>query len=51
MQDCQDFLSTIGINDVTIYSKQQWKSTVGKLINHANEVDLIDKMKNYKKLN
>ena len=35
---------------MTIYSKQQWKSTIGKLIKHANEVDLIDKMKTYKKL-
>ena len=50
VQECQDFLSTAGINDVTIYSKQQWKSTIGKLIKHANEVDLIDKMKTYKKL-
>ena len=50
VKECQDFLSKAGINDITSYSKQQWKVKVSKLVSQANEAELKEKMKSYKKL-
>ena len=51
VKECQDFLNKFEINDVTSFTKLQWKSKVNKLISQANELDLKEKMKQYKKLN
>ena len=51
MEDCNEFLATIGISDVTKFSPVQWKSLVNKEIDDKNSRDLLKNMKqNYKKI-
>ena len=51
VQECKEFLSKAGVNDITSFSKHQWKAKVSKMIGQINEADLKEKMKSYKKLN
>ena len=51
VEDCNEFLATIGISDVTKFSPGQWKSLVNKEIDDKNSSDLLKNMKqNYKKI-
>ena len=47
VQECQDFLAKAGINNVTSFSKQQWKVKGSKIISKANEVELAERIKGY----
>ena len=50
VKECLDVLHKAGIYDVASYSKKQWKNVVDKLCKKMNEDDLLQQMKNYKKL-
>ena len=50
VKECLDVLHKAGIYDVSSYPKKQWKNVVDKLCKKMNEDDLLQQMKNYKKL-
>ena len=51
VQECQEFLTSFEISDVTKYSKGQWKNLINRKMKTGNLNDLISKMKKgYKKI-
>ena len=48
--ECQPYLETLNITDVSKYSKFQWKKIVNKFILNENRSELLNKIKDYKKL-
>ena len=50
VSECNAILIEAGVKDVEKYSKYQWKALVNRLCRKLNEDDLLDQMKNYKKL-
>ena len=51
IQDCQETLVKMQISDVSKFTKMQWKKLVKKYISSANEQELLERMKTYKKIN
>ena len=49
IQDCQETLVRMQITDISRFSKMHWKKLVKKYISGANEQELLERMKNYKK--
>ena len=52
VQECQEFLVRYGVEDITTYTKSQWKQFVKSKIRELNKSMILhqDKTKDYKKL-
>ena len=49
-QECQDFLVKFGITKVASYTSYQWKSLVKSKISELNHCDILDEIKQSKKI-
>ena len=50
VSECNKILVEAGLIDVDKYSKPRWKSVVNRLCRKLNEDDLLNQIRNYKKL-
>ena len=50
VQECQDFLVKFGITKVDSYTPYQWKSLVKSKISELNQCDILDDIKQSKKI-
>ena len=50
VKECVQILNDSQISDIKRFSKPQWKNLIVKLCKKKNEDDLLDQIKNYKKL-